>query len=66
MALPKWFTRKDMGQYDEFPNCDCGINTSANNVMLCYNMHKALDHFFGAPVLKGWRWQWQRQRRQHW
>jgi hypothetical protein len=53
MALPAWFLREQMADYVEFANRDHGADATANSVMLCHDMHKALDNFYWAAVPKG-------------
>ncbi len=46
LALPAWFLRERMADYVEFANRDHGPDATANSVMLCHDMHRALDHFY--------------------
>jgi hypothetical protein len=53
MALSEWFRNEEMRQYVEFSNRHHNINAMANSIMLFYDMHKALDHYYWAVVPMG-------------
>jgi hypothetical protein len=52
VALKGWFDDKNMQVYVEPVNEAHGVDATANMIMLCHDLHMALDHHYWAPVPK--------------
>jgi hypothetical protein len=50
VALNDWFNDNNMQRYVEPVNEAHGVHAAANMIMLCHDMHLALDHHCWAPV----------------